>query len=160
MAATKFKVQANGSRIRTFDLGDIKISIEADREHDERAKVLAESLRAHALGESFRWSALENERDHAVKSAHKDRELRLAAEAKIAPPKPVRLLGVGTVRFDDKGRLYLMNKRESGWGSFALWIDGWDDLFRRYNVKVTGHGVDEAGAWWSVENYDSRKEQP
>ena len=25
-------------------------------------------------------------------------------------------------------------------------------LFRRFNVRVTGHGTDEHGAWWSVEN--------
>lgn len=146
----EFMQQANGSRIRQFDLGGIKVSVESDREHDERAKVLAESLRSHALGESFRWSALENERDHAVKSAHKDRELRLAAEAKVAPAEPTKLLGVGCVRFDDKGRLYLLASREKGWSAFALWLDGWDDLFRRYNVRVTAHGTDECGAWWEV----------
>lgn len=152
----EFRQQADGSRIRTFDLGDIKVSVESTLESDARAKVLAESLRAHALGETFRWSALENERDHAVKSAHKDRELRLAAEAKIAPPQPVRLMGVGCVRFDSEGRLYLCSSREKGWAAFAIWLDGWDELFRRYDVRVTAHGQDEHGLWWSVENTATR----
>ncbi len=155
----EFPIQASGNRIRTFDVGNIRVSVEADREHDDRAKALASALVSHALGVEWRWTALENERDHAVKSAEIARDKMLDAQAKLPPPSPVRLLGVGTVRFDEQGRMWLMNKRETGWGSFAVPVADWDDLFRRYNVRVTEHGVDSAGAWWSVENCARAKEQ-
>ena len=78
-------------------------------------------------------------------------ETRLA-RAKIPPARPARLLDVGTVRFDESGRLWLMNKREGGWSSFGVCLDDWDNLFRQYNVKVTGHGTDATGPWWAVES--------
>lgn len=73
---------------------------------------------------------------------------RLRAE--VPPRKPVRLLGPGCVRFRD-GELWLLNKRETGWGSFGLQLTGWDDLFRRFNAVVVGHGSDAFGEFWTVD---------
>jgi hypothetical protein len=80
-----------------------------------------------------------------------EEETRLA-RAKVPPAQPMRLLDVGTVRFDESGRLWVMNKRESGWASFGICLDDWDNLFRQFNVKVTGHGVDGNGPWWAIES--------
>ncbi len=149
---TAFPIQGSGRRIRGFDVGQVRVTVESDKEHDERAKALASSLISHAMGVDWHWNRLKHERDHAVKSAHIAHDKMLDAQAKLPPASPVRLLGVGTVRFDENGRMWLMNKRETGWSSFAVPVADWDDLFRRYNVRVTSHGVDAAGAWWSVEN--------
>lgn len=78
-------------------------------------------------------------------------EVISAGIEKIPPMRPVRLLGVGCVRFLD-GRPWLLNKREGGFASFGVPCESWDDLFRRYDVRVTDHGSDATGEWWSVEN--------
>ncbi len=71
--------------------------------------------------------------------------------ARIPPKRPTRLLGTGVVRFDEKGRPWLLNRRDRGWGEFGVYLDDWDDLFRRYNVRITAHGTDKHGPWWEVE---------
>lgn len=71
------------------------------------------------------------------------------ARSKV-PAVKRRLFGEGTVRFDEYGKLWLMDKREQGWGSFGLHFDSWDELFRQFDVRVTRHGSDDAGPWWAV----------
>jgi hypothetical protein len=55
------------------------------------------------------------------------------------------------VRFAD-GKVWVLGSREKGFGAFGYWFDSWDQLFRTFDVVVTGHGVDEHGPWWSAEN--------
>lgn len=74
---------------------------------------------------------------------------RLAhAEARIPPASPVKTMGDGCVRFDDQGRLWLLSKHETGWAAFGFMFDGWDDLFRRYAVRITSYGFDASGPYW------------
>lgn len=81
--------------------------------------------------------------------------LKLAAaenvslDKRVPPDEPKRLLGTGCVRFRD-GELWLLSRREDGWASFGVRLESWDDLFRRYNCRVTANGTDEAGDWWEV----------
>lgn len=71
----------------------------------------------------------------------------------LVPPKvPARIMATGCVRFDERGGLWLLSKRETGWAAFGVWVSDWDNLFRRYNVRVTDHGTDATGPWWAVEN--------
>ena len=121
----------NGGRQRSFDVDGIRVLVGA-HEDDERGKALAEFLAAApSVVESLRAEVQ-----------------RLRAE--VPPRKPVRLLGPGCVRFRD-GELWLLNKRETGWGSFGLQLAGWDDLFRRFNAVVIEHGSDAFGEFWTVD---------
>lgn len=70
---------------------------------------------------------------------------------RVPPKSPTRLLCQGFVRFDEKGRPWVLGGREKGWAHFGFLCDDWDDLFRRFNVTVTAHGTDKHGPWWQVE---------
>lgn len=74
------------------------------------------------------------------------------ARSLVPPKQPASIMATGCVRFDERGSLWLLSSRETGWGAFGVRVADWDNLFRRYNVRVTGHGTDETGAWWSVES--------
>lgn len=149
----EFPPQSNGTRIRNFAVRGIEVSVRAGSpDKDVEARALADTLAAHAAGEDFRWTMLERQAREAVERAEKMEQRALAAEARLPPPSPERLLGVGCVRFDSTGRLWLLNQRKHGWASFAVRVDGWDDLFRRFAARVTSHGTDESGAWWEVQS--------
>jgi hypothetical protein len=121
-----------GGRRRSFVLDGIKVTLD-DHEDDERGRRLAEFLSGAAR--------------QVERLAAENRELRASAP----PANAVRLLGPGIVRF--RGReVWLLNSAERGWASFGIRCDGWDDLFRRYDVRVTGHDQDETGPYWIVEN--------
>jgi len=64
--------------------------------------------------------------------------------------EPARLMGEGCVRFTSTGELWILNRRDGGFASFGFRCDSWDDLFRRYDVRVTGTGTDEHGMYWTV----------
>lgn len=102
--------------------------------------------------------ALSRPSETLLKLLEKEREVR-ALEAQLrhlksqqAPAEPARLLGVGCARFDQRGRLWLLDKQESGWAAFGFVFDSWDELFRRYDVRVVGHGGDILGPYWLVES--------
>jgi hypothetical protein len=118
---------------------------------DADAAQLAVELAAAAVGITARWDALVAERDASRRLAAARLDRVVAAEQRIPPPAPARLLGTACVRFDDRGRPWLLNKRESGWSSWGVVCDGWDDMFRRYAVVITAHGTDEHGPWWTAE---------
>ena len=123
---------ANGGRRRSFVIDGVTVYVEP-HEDDARAKSVAEFLAsAHEVTDSLR--------DEVAK-------LRAA----VPPRMPARLFGPGAVRFRD-GKLWLLNKPEKGWGSFGICLDGWDSLFRQFNCRVTGHGRDEDGEFWTVES--------
>lgn len=121
---------SNGGRNRSFEIDGVKVMVSA-HEDDERGMAVAVFLaNAPAVIEDLRAEVQ-----------------RLRAE--VPPRDPVRLLGPGCVRFRD-GKLWLLNKRETGWASFGLQLSGWDDLFRRFNVVVTDRGSDAFGDFWTV----------
>lgn len=82
-----------------------------------------------------------------------DRAFAIAGElADFLSPRRTRLLGRGCVRFDERGRIWALSNREKGWSAFGYQFDSWDELFRRFDVRVTDHGTDEWGAWWVIES--------
>ena len=80
-------------------------------------------------------------------------EAALALAKKLSgAAAPNRLLRPTVARFDGNGKIWLLNTREKGWSAFGFVFDSWDRLLREWDVKVTGHGADEFGEWWAVEN--------
>lgn len=64
--------------------------------------------------------------------------------------EPARIMGEGCVRFSTTGELWILNRREGGFSSFGFRCESWDELFRRFDVRVTSSGTDEHGAYWTV----------
>ena len=139
---------ADGRRDAFFDVaGRVRVKCEplCGTENEEAllvARDLANQVKALA------------ERDAYIDRLRKQvellsRELRVA-NGRILPAAPVRLLGTGFVRFRD-GQPWLLSRRERGWAEFGVRCESWDDLFRRYDVRVTEHGTDEHGPWWKVD---------
>lgn len=118
-------------RSRAFHVDGVRVLVEG-HEDDERAKSVAEHLAgAHDLIEAL--------------------QLQVTALRRVVPPKtPARLLGPGVVRMRDR-ELWILNRAEDGWSSFGFRAGSWDDLFRRFDVIVTGHGHDETSEFWRVE---------
>ena len=118
---------------------------------------------AHEVDWRARCLAAEAERD-ALRAEPEERQRAritgLEAEVEklraLVPPKhPARLFGPGMARFDSQGALWLLDPVKQ-WSGMGVRCAGWDDLFRCYAVRVTGHGFDEHGPWWTVENTDER----
>lgn len=148
----------SGGRARSFRVRgcEVMVTPSSDEEDDDGARLVVE-LAAAAVGITARWDTLIAERDAARRLAAERLDRALAAERRIPPPTPARMLGPACVRFDERGQLWLLNKRESGWSSWGVVCDGWDDLFRRYAVVITGHGTDEHGLWWTAEPAPERR---
>jgi hypothetical protein len=147
-AITEFAVQADGTRIRQFEVGDVVVQVRAtDRDRDEAAHALAEALHGAARDVVRHWHALESRCSAAEARAAAAEGEADRLRALVPPPAPERLLGPGCVRFRGS-ELWLLNRRETGWASWGMRCAGWDDLFRRYAVTITGHGIDEHGAYW------------
>ena len=72
-----------------------------------------------------------------------------ALQDKLPPERPANLLGDGCVRQRD-GSLYLINRADDGFGEWGIRLDGWDDLFRRYDVRVNSPETDDHGQYWVV----------
>lgn len=71
---------------------------------------------------------------------------------RLSPRRPgARLLGPGCLRFDAHGKLWLLGKRERGWAAFGVCVRDWDTAFRRFDMRITGHGTDETGEFWTAE---------
>lgn len=75
-----------------------------------------------------------------------------ALRAKVPPTRPTRILGKGCVRQDpqDGEKLWLLNTAEKGWSAFGIQLDGWDDLFRRWDLVVGECRHDQHGTFWVV----------
>lgn len=98
--------------------------------------------------------------DAATEMALRDRIAKLEADvaavrAKLPPKQAARLFGPARARFDQRGRLWLLDPAK-GWSGTGYMLDGWDDLFRRFAVRVTHAGADAEGPFWTVENGDER----
>ena len=126
----------SGRRLSAFALGRLRVSVQPmDPEDNEAAFALACQL-ARSEAEVVQLTA----------------DLG-ACRAQVREQKrpPAKLLGKGFVRFSATG-IYILNRRERGFGEFGYRCDSWDELFRDFDVCVTGHGEDEHGPWWSVES--------
>lgn len=135
MVATKITTYGpavSGGRRRSFDIDGVTVIVEP-HENDEHARRVAEFL-ADATRQVDRLAA-------------ENRDLRASGP----PATPARLLGPGVVRMRN-GEVWLLNRAETGWASFGVRCNGWDDLFRRYDVIVTGYDRDETGDYWTVDN--------
>lgn len=111
------------------------------------AMVNDEPARARAAVQALAAAGLD-----AMQARLRNREVegRLErAEAALPPKEPARLLGVGCVREDPlTSSLWLLACAEKGWAAFGYRLDGWDDLFRRFDVVVGVPRTDEHGQWW------------
>jgi hypothetical protein len=140
-AVTTYCGDARGARSSGFNTDKLKILVTPnDQADNERAFEMACDFAGHAarVAELRRQLREANDKIAALRSS-------------VPPKRPARLLAPGFVRFRGS-ELWLLGHRENGWSAFGFLLDDWDDLFRRYNVKVTSHGSDEHGAWWGVEN--------
>lgn len=132
-----------GARASTFDVGELHVLVNggSGEEGTEAAFALACCLASATLVQTEDRATIDR----------LERELA-AAKARIPPARPARLMGRGYVRFTGAGELWVLGGREKGWGHFGYRCESWDDLFRRYNVRVVEAGEDEHGPWWAVEN--------
>ncbi len=64
--------------------------------------------------------------------------------------EPARLMGEACVRFTSTGELWILNRKDGGFSSFGFRCGSWDELFRRYNVRIIEHGTDAHGAYWTA----------
>jgi hypothetical protein len=145
-----FGPDSGGRRACQFDHDGLVVQVRpTDSEANERAF-------DYACGLARVARSLADARAHIdqLKARVAKQDAELAALRLRVQPDPVRLLGAGCIRFRD-GELWLLNRRQEGWSSFGIRCDGWDDLFRRYNVHVTSTGSDMWGEWWEVENFDA-----
>lgn len=137
-AITVFAQQSDGRRNRSFEDNGCVVLVTPHNATDEEAAAITERL------------ADLDERLKLAQAMYTGANAALGeALSQIPPKRPARMLGDGCVRFLD-GRLFLLNRRERGFGEFGVECDDWDDLFRRFNVKITEHGTDEHGAWWTA----------
>ena len=143
---TQYAPHASGQRTAEFTTADgFKIQI-SHSDEDRNDDVLVAARQLADVDRVLRQLLRDNTRLKAEALV-----LRETVRTKVPPTRPARLLGPGCVRFTERGELWVLNKRETGWSSFGYVVDGWDDLFRRFDVRVTSHGADEHGAYWIVE---------
>lgn len=149
---TRYAVNPNGTRNRSFDIGTTRVLVSGE-DDDAIARVagdLAETARALSrMEEQLKLAGARC----AELQAEIDRQCKLNAQlsADLPPKRPAQILAPGYVRVDPvTSKLWLLSGREKGWGAFGVIVHDWDDLFRRFNVRVTEHGIDETGAWWEV----------
>lgn len=139
----------SGTRNVGFERNGLSVLVSpTHEEQNEQAEELARLL----AQESDAIARLADRIAAAEARATTAERARAEMAAKVPPARPARLMGPGFVRFDPThGVPWLLSKREKGWASFGVRLDSWDDLFRRYDVRVTEHGTDEHGPWWRVE---------
>lgn len=129
---TAFAPNGAGSRARSFVIDGVRVSVRHE-DDDERCEAMAEFLAAAPK----------------VIADLRSEVQRLLA---LVPAKDrSRLLGHGCVRMKNR-ELWLLSRQDRGWGEFGVRLDGWDDLFRRFNVVVTSRGQDAFGEFWIVED--------
>jgi hypothetical protein len=146
-----------GGGAAEFKAGNVSVLVRSDN-GNERAAEYAAQLADHATAiaaAELRVAAYRSENVSLSRTIGGLEAECATLRAKVRELKgetPTTLMGPGTVRFTRGGDLWILNKRETGWASFGFRLDGWDELFRRFKVVVTEHGVDEHGAYWIVSN--------
>lgn len=149
---TRYAVQANGTHNRGFSIEGVNVLVSGD-DDDKIARIAGD------LSEAA--TALERARArHAELQAEIDRQCKLNADLQrhVPPTRPAQILSIGCVRFDERGQLWLLSSQTKGWSAFGVILRDWDDLFRRYNVRVSAGGIDGTGPFWTVEALAPQKE--
>jgi len=141
---TTFMASGDGSRMSAFDVDGMRVTVTPDcgGENNEAAFELACRLSRH--------KEVVDQLESALRSLAEDRD-DWKARVRAQDKPPAKLLGVGYVRFLD-GAIWLLNRRDRGFGEFGVRVDSWDELFRHYDCRVTEHGEDDHGQWWAVES--------
>ena len=67
-------------------------------------------------------------------------------------PRGTRSLFQPTVIRNDGEYWHLMNHEEKGWDSFSYAYKSLPALFSLWNIVITGHGKDQGGFFYRVEN--------
>lgn len=152
MNPVQFGSDQRNTRRCAVDVGNLRVLVEPREAADNEAALeLARLIGATGVTNTVLRETLRQtikERDSARDIARK----RAAQVADLKGEMRTRIFGeAGTVRMRN-GRPCLMNKRESGWASFCIEYDSWDELFRRWAVTVTNHGIDEHGVYFEVRN--------
>lgn len=149
----QYGVDGGGKRSAAFSAGGLQVLVSPlDEELNGTALALARSLADSTNALATLESRVSSCREEAESTARALRSRIADLQQKVPPARGAQLLGAGYVRFTDAGELWILSGREKGWGHFGYRCEDWDDLFRRWNVRVTGAGADECGPWWSVEN--------
>ena len=136
----------------SFDADGFRVLVSGgSKADDDRIRAFATMLAGRAdaaarvRGEAF--AAEERQRTRIEQLEAEVAKLR----ALVPPKQPARLFGPAMARFDASGALWLIDPVKQ-WRGMGVRCAGWDDLFRCYAVRVTSHGSDENGPWWTVEN--------
>jgi hypothetical protein len=157
-ALSLYMERAGGGRTIGFSPSDgVRVLVEPQSsEHNPDAVRFAMASYDTATtiaGYELRLAALKRENKALEDSVRQARNERDLARSALPPPAPARLaFGPGYVRFTDNGEIWLLGSREKGWSAFGFRFASWDELFRRWDGRVTEHGTDEHGAWWKVES--------
>lgn len=115
----------------------------------ERAAEVAEEIVAALSGESLVRS---QDEAYSLRGRVSELERELArVKAAIPPKSPQKLMGTAAIRRGENGGLWVLNKPEEGWASFGFFVDGWDQLFRRFDLVVGDPVVDRTGQYWPAE---------
>lgn len=143
----KFMQKQDGTHNRQVEVDGCKVLVSGD--DDARCESVAAQIARLAEG-------LERDRveiNQAKAEARHERSMRTLeanrraeAEAKV-PAAPQRIMGPSVVRTDERGRLWVMSNREQGWSSWGFLVDDWDEIFRRWRLRVDGVGADEHGPY-------------
>ena len=56
----------------------------------------------------------------------------------------------GCIRVDNDGHPWLLNKRETGWGSLGFQYNSWADLLDEWNIDVGNPETDKHGTYWPI----------
>jgi hypothetical protein len=145
---TKFGGRGDAAHDYSFEVDGISVLVlPYSAADDKKAMLLAQELASAVDAKRHQCDAEVERLLASARRAAEAAEERL--RALVPPAGPPRLLGVGCVRFRGD-ELWLLSRRDRGWGEFGIPIGSWDDLFRRYNVRVTAHGVDAHGLWFEV----------
>lgn len=140
----------NGSRSSEFAAGDLRVlvsSVAGGNEGTEKAFGLACALARSAAAIEQRDAEIAGLKADLARANARAMEL----QAQLPPNRAAQILDRGYVRFIGKA-MWLLGKRERGFAHFGFQLRDWDELFRRYNVRVVENGTDEHGQWWAVEN--------
>lgn len=159
MSVYQYMANASGARSVSVDIGIGRVLVTpSDAKDNDAAVKIARSIGDHAAEAEAQRLIIDALRC-ALKHAESERDGAVAKLAEVTRPTrpPARLFGVAFARFAGDGSIWLLSDRERGWGASGFRFTSWDDVFREFDVVVTGHGVDATSPWWSLENAPAKR---
>lgn len=137
---------ANGTRNHEVDgFEDAKVIVSGERAAEVAVQII------EGVGGASLVAA--QDEAYALRARVSELQAELArAKAAIPPKEPLKIMGTAAIRQGAGGAgLWVLNKPEEGWASFGFFVDGWNDLFRRFDVVVGEPVTDAAGQYWPAE---------